>query len=57
MNKESAEETVQHIRKIMEAGSGRFETRHRRKDGKLIEVSAPGIREPVEAGVTADREP
>jgi predicted Fe-Mo cluster-binding NifX family protein len=26
------------------------------KAGRLIEVSAPGIREPVEAGVTVDRE-
>jgi predicted Fe-Mo cluster-binding NifX family protein len=26
------------------------------KAGRLIEVSAPGIREPVEAGVTEDRE-
>jgi predicted Fe-Mo cluster-binding NifX family protein len=26
------------------------------KAGRLLEVSAPGIREPVEAGVTEDRE-
>jgi PAS domain S-box-containing protein len=35
---ETPEETVQRIKKIMEQGSDRFETRHKRKDGNIIDV-------------------
>ncbi|MEK7736855.1 MAG: PAS domain S-box protein, partial [Pseudomonadota bacterium] len=35
---ESSEETESHIRRIVETGYDRFETRHRRRDGKLLDV-------------------
>ena len=35
---ESAEDTARHIREIMAKGYDRFETRHRRKDGQLLDV-------------------
>ena len=35
---ETAEETEQHIKTVIEQGSDRFLTRHRRKDGTLIDV-------------------
>jgi PAS domain S-box-containing protein len=35
---EEADETAQHMRKVMESGSDRFETRHRAKDGRLFDV-------------------
>jgi len=35
---ENKEEIAQHISKITSSGSDRFETKHRRKDGKIIDV-------------------
>jgi PAS domain S-box-containing protein len=35
---ESPEVTMQHIRRIIEVGEGRFETRHRHKDGKTLDI-------------------
>lgn len=35
---ESPEVTAQHIRKVIEAGSARFETRHRCKDGRILDI-------------------
>ncbi|TAK36931.1 MAG: PAS domain-containing sensor histidine kinase [Chloroflexota bacterium] len=35
---ETPEETARHIRRIMETGSDRFETRHRRKDGTIVDI-------------------
>ncbi|MEM7815918.1 MAG: PAS domain S-box protein, partial [Candidatus Aenigmatarchaeota archaeon] len=35
---EKPEETEAHIKNIMKIGSDRFETKHKRKDGKLIDV-------------------
>ncbi|HEY4697638.1 MAG TPA: PAS domain S-box protein [Gallionella sp.] len=37
---ESSEETAAHIQKIIRTGSDRFQTRHRRKDGAVIDVEA-----------------
>jgi len=36
--KQSPEETSKHVEKIIKKGSDRFETKHRRKDGKIINV-------------------
>ncbi|MGA8848359.1 MAG: PAS domain S-box protein [Dehalococcoidia bacterium] len=35
---EKPEETAEHIKRVIEQGYDRFETRHRRKDGKIIEL-------------------
>jgi PAS domain S-box-containing protein len=35
---ETADETALHIQKVMEAGNDKFETKHRKKDGELIDV-------------------
>jgi len=36
--KETPEETASRIRRIVHGGTDRFETRHRRKDGKILDV-------------------
>ena len=41
--KESPEDTAQHIREIMTKGYARFETRHRRKDGQLLDIGVSTI--------------
>jgi diguanylate cyclase (GGDEF)-like protein/PAS domain S-box-containing protein len=35
---ESPDDTVRHVRKIMESGADRFETKHRTKEGRAIDV-------------------
>ncbi len=35
---ENPEETARHIRRIIESGGDRFETRHRRKDGAIVDI-------------------
>jgi len=35
---EAPQEAIQHIRKIMDRGSHRFESRHRRKDGTIMDL-------------------
>ena len=47
---ENAEETARHIKTIMETGSDRFETRHRHKDGKLIDVEVSTTYLPFDGG-------
>ncbi|MGA2112540.1 MAG: PAS domain S-box protein [Anaerolineales bacterium] len=37
---EKPEETARHMRRVLEQGYDRFETRHRRKDGAIIEIEA-----------------
>jgi two-component system cell cycle sensor histidine kinase/response regulator CckA len=46
----SPEQIADHIRKFEEIGSDRFQSRHRRKDGAIIdvEISAQSVREPTE---------
>ncbi|KIE43192.1 PAS domain S-box protein [Geobacter anodireducens] len=44
---ESAEETQKHIRNIVEQGSERFEVRHRRKDGTVIDVEVSTTFQPA----------
>jgi PAS domain S-box-containing protein len=47
---ESPEETAQHIKTIMKTGSDRFETRHRRKDDKLIDIEVSTNYLPFDGG-------
>jgi len=44
--KETPEAVAQHIRKIMTQGRSRFETRHRRKDGQLLDIELSIIYRP-----------
>ncbi|MBI3585195.1 MAG: PAS domain S-box protein [Nitrospinae bacterium] len=48
--KESLEDTARHIRKVMEAGSDRFETRHRCKDGRIIDIESSTIYRDINGG-------
>jgi PAS domain S-box-containing protein len=47
---ERPEETAKHIQKITEVGYDRFETRHRRKDGEVVEVEVSVNYLPTEGG-------
>jgi len=44
--KEAPEETAQHIREIMTNGHASFETRHRRKDGRLLDIEVSIVHRP-----------
>ncbi|MDO8263938.1 MAG: EAL domain-containing protein [Gallionella sp.] len=48
--KESPEETAQHIREVMAKGYARFETRHRRKDGQLLDIEVSTVYPPDPGG-------
>ncbi|TXT27403.1 MAG: diguanylate cyclase/phosphodiesterase with PAS/PAC sensor(s) [Gallionellaceae bacterium] len=41
--KETPEETARHIREVMAQGAARFETRHRRKDGQVLEIEVSNV--------------
>ena len=47
---ETHEETARHIQRVMETGSDIFETRHRRKDGSVIEIEVCVSYYPIEEG-------
>ena len=47
---EKPEETIQHAKKIMEQGYDRFETRHRCKDGRIIDIEVSSNYLNVEGG-------
>ena len=48
--KETPEETARHIRNIMETGHGRFETRHKCKDGTVVDIEVSSNYLDVEGG-------
>ncbi len=48
--RESQEMTAQHMRSIMTKGRDRFETRHKRKDGQLLNIDAAVVYRDSEAG-------
>ena len=45
---ESEEETARHIQEIMKQGRTRFETRHRCKDGQLLDIEVSTVFTPDE---------
>jgi PAS domain S-box-containing protein len=47
---ETPEETADHTRRIMQQGRDRFDTRHRRKDGQLLDVEASVYYQPDAEG-------
>ncbi|MBI5656547.1 MAG: PAS domain S-box protein [Geobacter sp.] len=47
---ETCDDAAAHIKKIIEQGNDRFETRHRRKDGSVYEVEVSAQFRPVEGG-------
>jgi PAS domain S-box-containing protein len=47
---EKPEETASHIRQVMETGSDRFETRHKCKDGRTIDIEVSVNYMDVEGG-------
>ena len=50
---ESLSDTVDHIRRIRALGEDRFETRHRRKDGRVFDVEVSVQYKPENGGITA----
>jgi len=48
--KETSNEIAQRIRKIKDVGHDRFETRHRRKDGKIVDVEISVNYLPIDSG-------
>ncbi|BAN34527.1 diguanylate cyclase/phosphodiesterase with PAS/PAC sensor(s) [Sulfuricella denitrificans skB26] len=47
---ESPEETARHIQEVLTKGHDRFETRHRRKDGQVLEIEISTVHQPGEDG-------
>ncbi len=47
---ETHEETARHIQRVMETGADIFETRHRRKDGSVIEIEVCVSYYPIDGG-------
>ena len=47
---EAADDLTSHIQTITETGADRFETRHRRKDGSVIDVEVSAQYQPVRGG-------
>lgn len=48
--KETTEQTAQHIHEIITKGHDRFETRHRRKDGQLLNIEVSIVHSPNKEG-------
>ncbi|MBI5906163.1 MAG: PocR ligand-binding domain-containing protein [Deltaproteobacteria bacterium] len=47
---ETADKTAAHLRKVAAQGEGRFESRHRRKDGTIFDVEVSVQYRPIEGG-------